>query len=63
MSALERAPRPPREDLLFHVPTDPAQDHNLAAQRPDQLAQLEAKLREHMRRLAVPEEQLRRLRL
>jgi arylsulfatase A-like enzyme len=63
LKALERAPGPPREDLLFHAPSDPAQEHNLAARHPERLAELEGRLREHMQRLAVPEAQLRRLRL
>lgn len=63
LKALERALRPPREDLLFHAPSDHAQEHNLAARHPEQLAELEGRLREHMQRLAAPEAQLRRLRL
>lgn len=54
---------PPRPDLLYHNPSDPEQERNLAADRPAKVAELEALLRGHMRRLGVPEEQYARLRL
>ncbi|MCZ7545022.1 MAG: sulfatase-like hydrolase/transferase [Anaerolineae bacterium] len=53
----------PRADLLFHNPTDPGQERNMAPTQPVVVKQLEGILREHARALAVPEEQLRRLRL
>lgn len=54
---------PRRPDLLFHNPTDPAQETNLADQRPEVVAGLERLLRHHMQTLGVPEEQFQRLRL
>jgi arylsulfatase A-like enzyme len=56
-------PNPPREDLLYHNLSDPQQENNLAPQRPDVMADLERRLRQHMSALRVPEEQYARLRL
>lgn len=53
----------PQEDLLFHNPSDPAQERNLAREHPEAVRALEAKLREHLQRLKAPEEQGVRLRL
>jgi arylsulfatase A-like enzyme len=53
----------PRPDLLYHNPTDPAQEQNLASQRPDRIAALEALLRTHAINIGAPEAQLQRLRL
>jgi arylsulfatase A-like enzyme len=54
---------PPRPDLLYHNPTDPGQERDLAAERPEVVRELERVLREHARSLWAPEEQLARLRL
>jgi hypothetical protein len=62
LPAPDRA-QPARADLLFHSATDPGQTRELAAQEPGRVAALEAQLRAHMQRLAVPEEQFARLRL
>lgn len=50
----------PRDDLLFHNPSDAEQTQNLAAARPAVVGQLETILREHMRSAGAPEEQFRR---
>lgn len=63
LRAPERALPTPRGDLLFHTPSDPGQEHDLATEHPEQIAKLAVRLSEHMQRLAVPEEQLRRERL
>lgn len=53
----------PRPDLLFHNPSDPGQERDLSAERPDMVRALEDVLRDHARSVAAPDEQLRRLRL
>ncbi len=62
MRARALAPSP-REDLLFHNPTDPSQERNMAPNQPVVVKQLEGILRDHARALQAPVEQLRRLRL
>lgn len=47
-------PRPPRADLLFNNTVDPAQEHDLANQRPDMVDQLVGVLRAHAEQLGVP---------
>lgn len=54
---------PPRPDLLYHNPTDPAQEKDLAAEAPEKVRELEGLLRQRMRQLQVPQEQYARLRL
>jgi arylsulfatase A-like enzyme len=56
-------PNPPREDLLYHNPSDPQQENNLAPQQGEVIVMLEDRLRAHMQSLHVPEEQYARLRL
>lgn len=63
MKALERAPEAPRPDLLFHQPSDPLQERDLAAAQATQVTRLEQTLRRHLRLQSAPEEQWRRLRL
>jgi arylsulfatase A-like enzyme len=53
----------PRADLLYHNASDPAQERDLALERPDAVRALEDGLREHLRALGAPEEQFARLRL
>lgn len=50
-----------RDDLLFHNPSDPDQTHNLAAERPDMVEAMVAKLRAHAQAVQAPEEQFERL--
>jgi arylsulfatase A-like enzyme len=52
-----------REDLLFHNLSDPNQTHNLAAERPDMVESMVAKLRAHAQAVKAPEEQFKRLHL
>jgi hypothetical protein len=54
---------PPRDDLLFHNPSDPRQDKNAAAENPDVVRDLAATLKQHAESVGAPEEQLKRLRL
>lgn len=56
-------PRTPRPDLLFHRPSDPCQERNLAEQRPEVVAQLVSIVRGHAEAVAAPAEQHVRLRL
>ena len=51
----------PREDMLFHIPTDPDQTQNVANAHLEVVRQLEELLRAHARAVKAPEEQLRRL--
>ena len=53
----------PRDDLLFHNPSDPAQERNIALERPEELRRLHMLLCEHARAIGAPEEQVRRLHL
>jgi arylsulfatase A-like enzyme len=53
----------PGGSLLFHNLSDPAQERDLSAARPDQLRHMERLLHDHARALGAPEEQLQRLRL
>jgi arylsulfatase A-like enzyme len=55
--------RPPRPDLLFHNPSDPQQETDLAAARPEIVRRMEALLRQHTADLGVPVEQIVRLRI
>ena len=56
-------PHPPRADLLFNNADDPAQEHDLAKQRPDMVEQIAGVLRAHAERIGAPREQRLRLRL
>jgi hypothetical protein len=58
-----RHPTEPRDDLLFHNPSDPGQLYNLAAQRPDILQQMVEKLRARAQTVHAPDEQFARLHL
>ncbi len=51
----------PRDDLLFHNPSDPDQLHNVATAHPEVIAQLEGLLRQQMQRVQAPPEQWLRL--
>lgn len=53
----------PRDDLLFHNPSDPAQERDVAAEQPEALNRLHSILSEHAAAIGAPEEQMRRLRL
>ena len=56
-------PRPPRADILFNNTADPAQEHDLANQRPDMVEQIAHVLRAHAEQIQAPREQRLRLRL
>jgi arylsulfatase A-like enzyme len=53
----------PRDDLLFHNPSDSGQEHSLVDQHPDELRRLAHILSTHANALGAPEEARRRLRL
>jgi arylsulfatase A-like enzyme len=63
MKAAEHASKSPRPDLLFHNPTDPEQHHSIADPNPRKVAELQDRLRQHLRGLDAPLEQRGRLRL
>jgi hypothetical protein len=52
---------PPLDDLLFHNLSDPEQERDLAAARPEVMGELEALMREHALAVGAPREQLLRL--
>lgn len=52
---------PPLDDLLFHNPTDPEQEHDRAAAQPGVVSDLAALMREHALAIGAPREQLLRL--